>query len=57
MDLTAQRYDNAGFQFLIWYKTMFFMSVTKKGFSSKEIQINFVKLWDNGMPDIPLKEW
>ncbi|CAM3686950.1 Transposase zinc-ribbon domain-containing protein [Elizabethkingia bruuniana] len=24
--------------FLIWYKTMFLMSVTKKGFSAKEIQ-------------------
>ena len=24
--------------FLIWYKTMFLMSATKKGFSSKEIQ-------------------
>ncbi len=30
--------ENSNFSFLIWYKTMFLMSVTKKGFSAKEIQ-------------------
>jgi hypothetical protein len=30
--------ENSNLSFLIWYKTMFLMSVTKKGFSSKEIQ-------------------
>lgn len=30
--------QNSNLSFLIWYKTMFLMSVTKKGFSSKEIQ-------------------
>ena len=34
--------ENSEFVFLIWYKTMFLMSVTKKGFSAKEIQNN----WD-----------
>ena len=30
--------QNSNLSFLIWYKTMFLMSMTKKGFSSKEIQ-------------------
>lgn len=30
--------QNSNLSFLIWYKTMFLMSATKKGFSSKEIQ-------------------
>jgi transposase-like protein len=30
--------ENSNLSFFIWYKTMFLMSVTKKGFSSKEIQ-------------------
>lgn len=30
--------ENSNLSFLIWYKTMFLMSVTKKGFSTKEIQ-------------------
>jgi hypothetical protein len=30
--------ENSNLPFLIWYKTMFLMSATKKGFSSKEIQ-------------------
>lgn len=30
--------QSSNLSFLIWYKTMFLMSVTKKGFSSKEIQ-------------------
>ncbi len=30
--------QNSNLSFLIWYKTMFLMSVTKKGFSTNEIQ-------------------
>lgn len=30
--------ENSNLSFLIWYKAMFLMSVTKKGFSAKEIQ-------------------
>lgn len=30
--------QNSNLPFLVWYKTMFLMSTTKKGFSSKEIQ-------------------
>ncbi|MXS72925.1 IS1595 family transposase [Flavobacteriaceae bacterium W22] len=30
--------QNSNLPFLVWYKTMFLMSVTKKGFSAKEIQ-------------------
>ncbi len=30
--------ENSNLSFLIWYKTMFLMSLTKKGFSAKEIQ-------------------
>ena len=30
--------ENSNLPFLIWYKTMYLMSVTKKGFSAKEIQ-------------------
>lgn len=30
--------QNSNLSFLIWYKTMFLMSATKKGFSTKEIQ-------------------
>lgn len=30
--------QNSNLSFLVWYKTMFLMSMTKKGFSSKEIQ-------------------
>ena len=30
--------QNSNLSFLIWYKTMFLMSCTKKGFSAKEIQ-------------------
>lgn len=30
--------ENSNLSFLIWYKTMFLMSTTKKGFSAKEIQ-------------------
>ena len=30
--------QNSNLSFLIWYKTMFLMSMAKKGFSSKEIQ-------------------
>jgi transposase-like protein len=30
--------QSSNLSFLIWYKTMFLMSVTKKGFSAKEIQ-------------------
>lgn len=30
--------ESSNLPFLIWYKTMFLMSVTKKGFSAKEIQ-------------------
>lgn len=30
--------ENSNLPFLVWYKTMFLMSVTKKGFSSKEVQ-------------------
>jgi hypothetical protein len=30
--------QSSNLSFMIWYKTMFFMSVTKKGFSTKEIQ-------------------
>ena len=30
--------ENSNLSFLIWYRTMFLMSATKKGFSSKEIQ-------------------
>lgn len=30
--------ENSNLSFLIWYKTMFLMTATKKGFSSKEIQ-------------------
>jgi len=30
--------QGSNLSFLIWYKTMFLMSVTKKGFSSKEMQ-------------------
>ena len=30
--------QNSNLSFLIWYQTMFMMSATKKGFSSKEIQ-------------------
>lgn len=30
--------QNSNLSFLIWYKTMFLLSATKKGFSSKEIQ-------------------
>ncbi len=30
--------ENSNLPFLIWYKAMFLMSVTKKGFSTKEIQ-------------------
>lgn len=30
--------ENSNLSFLIWYKTMFLLSATKKGFSSKEIQ-------------------
>lgn len=30
--------ENSNLSFLIWYKTIFLMSTTKKGFSSKEIQ-------------------
>ena len=30
--------QSSNLSFMIWYKTMFLMSVTKKGFSSKEIQ-------------------
>ena len=33
--------ENSNLSFLIWYKTMFLMSVTKKGFSAKEIQAYF----------------
>ena len=29
---------NSNLSFLTWYKTIFLMSTTKKGFSSKEIQ-------------------
>ena len=30
--------ENSNLSFLVWYKAMFLMSVTKKGFSAKEIQ-------------------
>jgi transposase-like protein len=30
--------ENSNLSFMIWYKTIFLMSTTKKGFSSKEIQ-------------------
>ncbi|MBT8243616.1 MAG: IS1595 family transposase [Winogradskyella sp.] len=30
--------ENSNLSFLIWYRTMFLMSVTKKGFSAKDIQ-------------------
>ena len=30
--------QSSNLSFLIWYKTMFLLSVTKKGFSTKEIQ-------------------
>ena len=30
--------QNSNLSFLVWYKTMFLLSMTKKGFSSKEIQ-------------------
>ena len=30
--------QSSNLSFMIWYKTMFLLSVTKKGFSSKEIQ-------------------
>ena len=30
--------DNSNLPFLVWYKTIFQLSATKKGFSSKEIQ-------------------
>jgi hypothetical protein len=30
--------QNSNLSFLIWYKTMFLMSVTKKGFSARELQ-------------------
>lgn len=30
--------QSSNLPFLIWYKTMFLLSATKKGFSSKEIQ-------------------
>ena len=30
--------QSSNLSFLIWYKTMFLMTATKKGFSSKEIQ-------------------
>lgn len=30
--------QNSNLSFLVWYKTMFMMTATKKGFSSKEIQ-------------------
>ncbi len=30
--------ENSNLSFLIWYRTMFLMSTTKKGFSAKEIQ-------------------
>ncbi len=30
--------QSSNLPFLVWYKTMFLMSTTKKGFSSKEIQ-------------------
>lgn len=30
--------ENSNLSFLIWYKTMFLLSATKKGFSSKELQ-------------------
>ncbi|TZF83925.1 IS1595 family transposase [Pedobacter sp. BS3] len=30
--------QNSNLSFLVWYKTMFLLSATKKGFSSKEIQ-------------------
>jgi len=30
--------QSSNLSFLIWYKTMFLMSITKKGFSAKEIQ-------------------
>jgi len=30
--------ESSKLSFLIWYKTMFLMTATKKGFSSKEIQ-------------------
>src|SRR5690606_12964565 len=30
--------QSSNLSFLVWYKTMFLMSMTKKGFSSKEIQ-------------------
>ena len=38
--LVAQRYDHGELKlpFLVWYKTMFLMSCTKKGFSTNELQ-------------------
>ena len=30
--------ENSNLSYLIWYKTMFLLTTTKKGFSSKEIQ-------------------
>jgi hypothetical protein len=30
--------QSSNLSFLIWYKTMFLLTATKKGFSSKEIQ-------------------
>ncbi len=30
--------ENSNLSFLIWYRTMFLISTTKKGFSTKEIQ-------------------
>ena len=30
--------ENSNLPFLVWYKTIFLLSATKKGFSSKEIQ-------------------
>ncbi|MBV7439796.1 IS1595 family transposase, partial [Weeksellaceae bacterium TAE3-ERU29] len=30
--------ENSNLSFLVWYKTIFLMSTTKKGFSAKEIQ-------------------
>ncbi len=56
--------QSSNLSFMIWYKIIFLMTTTKKGFSSKEIQkqlglkryelwfINFVKLWGIEMLDI-----
>lgn len=62
--------ESSKLSFMTWHRTMFLLSATKKGFSSKEIQrqlgakrygpgrwsISFARRWDKGTTAIPWRE-